>query len=754
MTLIEHHLTELEKASSIAPEVIEARGYRTVERPAGITSNGVYDTEWLKDLGFARTARDRDNPHLWPMLWIPTYRPTGEATGNGQIKPRNPLKKDGGRELKYVSPTGKAVQLDVHPFHRDKSVDPLVPLWIVEGVKKADCLTSHLEGGPRNGPMVVAIPGVYNWRTRTQALGDWEDIVLRGREVFICFDADARRNRMVAEAMRRFGNWLRSKGAAKVTYVLPPTEVRGKEVKGVDDFVTAGGSLADLEYSKRPPDPALDNAFSDRALAERAVEERFRDRFAWTPSSGWMEWTGVVWAETDDVRFRESLGQWFADQAGKALTDLQRGQGNPDDVKGWQSTLQYGKVRAVSLVMQGILFEDLADFDSDPDLLNCANGVVDLRTGKLMDHDPAFRMTKVAGAAYNPDATHSDWWKALEALPADVLEWFQTRMGQAITGHRPESDQVIFLYANGNNGKSTVIDLTTAAAGDYATPVSETVLLAAGKDAARASATPELMCLRGARYAYLEETPEAGRLNSGRLKKLTGTRYVTARPLYKDMVVFPAGHTLFVSSNFRLLVDQGDFGTWRRLLQLTFPYTYLPAEKIKDPESERVADVGFRDRVVGEQVVIEAVLAWMVAGAQRSYSGLGEVPGRIVADSAGWRQESDPVLRFVAENLVYEPGYWVESMEVYRAFNERMEAEGSRPMSMIKFGDRFLGLDSSRQADVQKIKSRVSRVSNVAGNQSTRSITKASTAIVSAWTNVRFVDPVAFAGDCPDSPEG
>lgn len=735
MQLTQSHLRELTEASQILPEVAEARGYRSLyqEREHAHKSG---TTAWLRGMGFSKGSTDPEASGLWPMLWIPTYRPTGESTGAGQIKPFKPLKKDNGRELKYVSPTGKAVQLDVHPFHRDKSIDPTIPLWIVEGVKKADCLTSHLPDGPRNGPMVVAIPGVYNWRTRTQALGDWEDIVLRGREVFICFDADARRNRMVAEAMRRFGNWLRSKGVAKVVYVLPPGEVNGKEVKGVDDFVAAGGRLEDMEYGKRPPTPELDVSFSDRGLAEQAAEA-FRDRFVWTPSSGWLEWGGVVWSETDDVRFKEVLGQWFADKASKALADLSKGRGNPDDVKGWQGTLQYSKVRAVSLVMQGILFEDLADFDADPDLLNCMNGVVDLRTGKLLEHDPGLRMTKCAGAPYLPDATDDRWWKALEALPADVLEWFQIRMGQALTGRRPESDQVLFLYADGSNGKSTVIDLTTGAAGSYATPVSESVLLSANREASRSAATPELITLRGARYVYLEETPEAGRLNSNRLKKITGTAEIAARPLYRDIVIFPATHSLFVVSNFRLLVDQGDAGTWRRLLQVTFPYTYVTQDKFTDPNTQRLIDPGFRDSAAADPEVRAAVLAWMVKGAVRWYAGgMGEIPARVMRDSTGWRQEADPVSRFAEEYLSFEPGWWVTVMEAYELYRSVTEAEGQRALSLVRFQDRILKLEAAVSAGA--VKTGQCSSSTILEEWSTRQSVTHPSPRVSAWLNVRF----------------
>jgi hypothetical protein len=67
-------------------------------------------------------------------------------------------------------------------------------LWITDGVKKADSLTSR-------GGCVISLTGVFNWRSQLGTLGDWEDVLLKSRNVVICFDADARTNPNVLRAM-------------------------------------------------------------------------------------------------------------------------------------------------------------------------------------------------------------------------------------------------------------------------------------------------------------------------------------------------------------------------------------------------------------------------------------------------------------------------------------------------------------------------------------------------------------------------
>jgi DNA-directed RNA polymerase specialized sigma24 family protein len=117
----------------------------------------------------------------------------------------------------------------------------------------------------------------------------------------------------------------------------------------------------------------------------------------------------------------------------------------------------------------------------------------------------------------------------------------------------------------------------------------------------------ELMDLRGARFALIEETPEARKLDVQRMKKITGTAEITARRIAQNPVTFTATHSLFVTSNHRPMVDQTDGGTWRRLALVRFPFTFRGQS----------ADPGLRDRIKRNMNVRRAVLAWIVEGAMR-----------------------------------------------------------------------------------------------------------------------------------------
>jgi hypothetical protein len=192
MTLADHHKKMLIAESGIARDVAEARGYRTIEKKVE-----------LKTLGFA----DRQcNP---PGLLIPIYSPTGEIV-NYQLRPDEPRIDKNGKSVKYETPSGSRMVLDVHPFPRETLGNPAVPLFITEGIKKGDALVSR-------GLCAVTLLGVWSWRGTNEhggktALYEWDYVALNnGRRVYIVFDSDVMLKPGVHEAMRRVKALLESR---------------------------------------------------------------------------------------------------------------------------------------------------------------------------------------------------------------------------------------------------------------------------------------------------------------------------------------------------------------------------------------------------------------------------------------------------------------------------------------------------------------------------------------------------------------
>lgn len=210
-------------ASCIAPEVAAARGYRSVTVQAD-----------LLRLGFARSQR------LVPALLIPVRDVHGQVA-TYQSRPDTPRIRDG-KPLKYETPAGSSMVLDVPPSVRPRLADPATPLFITEGVRKADSAASQ-------GLACIALLGVWNWRGTNDrggkaALPDWESIALNGRTVYIAFDSDVMEKPGVHAALDRLKPFLETRGASVHIIYLPPGPGGAKQ--GLDDFFAAGQTVTDL----------------------------------------------------------------------------------------------------------------------------------------------------------------------------------------------------------------------------------------------------------------------------------------------------------------------------------------------------------------------------------------------------------------------------------------------------------------------------------------------------------------------------
>lgn len=211
------------RESGIAPEVARARGYRSIQT-----------RKEIRDAGFG------DHQGNFPALLFPIHN-VGGRLATFQIRPDQP-RVSRGKPVKYELPTGTPMVLDVPPASRKDLQDPKVPLFITEGVRKADSAVSI-------GLCCVALLGVWNFRGTNKeggkvALGDWENVALNERLVYIVFDSDVMQKPEVYQALVRLKGFLESRTAIVNAIYLPPKPDGAK--LGLDDFFVSGKSVEDL----------------------------------------------------------------------------------------------------------------------------------------------------------------------------------------------------------------------------------------------------------------------------------------------------------------------------------------------------------------------------------------------------------------------------------------------------------------------------------------------------------------------------
>ncbi len=253
---------------AVADEVASERGYLSAICKAD-----------LQKLGFGRAQQ------LVPALVIPIWSVGGEVESY-QLRPDTPRLNEKGKPSKYELKGGTRMLLDVHPrlTRRRQNgrvpliADPGVPLFITEGIPKADAAVSI-------GLSCIALLGVFNFRGTNEsggrtALADWESVALNDRNVYIAFDSDVMEKREVYSALARLKALLESRGATiRLIYLLPGPH--GQKV-GLDDWIAASKSesisdqeirirllgLATDELRKAPDQP---KRTSDKRAVEAAI---------------------------------------------------------------------------------------------------------------------------------------------------------------------------------------------------------------------------------------------------------------------------------------------------------------------------------------------------------------------------------------------------------------------------------------------------------------------------------------------------
>lgn len=309
------------------------------------------------------------------------------------------------------------------------------------------------------------------------------------------------------------------------------------------------------------------------------------------------------------------------------------------------------------------------ELNSDPNLLNCVNGTVDLTTGEIASHNPSHRITQITSVPYDPDATCEKWIETLNIIfdgDADLIRFVQQLLGYSLSGETGEHILPI-AYGDGFNGKSTVWNVTAELLGDYASLANDELLMGDSRNH-----PTEKAALYQKRFVAISEPEKGSKLKESRVKELTGDRLITARRMHEDFWSFKRTHTFWISSNHLPTIDGTDEGIWRRVKLIPFGVDLRTKLKpIPDFDQWLIRHEG------------AGILAWMVRGyLDYRQHGLIE-PERVTAATKRYRDDSDELGDFIAEWCVTDDHGRVAGSDLYRVYIEKV---GKKSMGKNAFG--------------------------------------------------------------------
>lgn len=575
-----------------------------------------------------------------------------------QFRPDIPVMDKGpdGKEIphKYIFPGGCGTFLG-----HLREPDDGEPVLFVEGTKQG---LAAAVWAPQ-GWGVVAVPGCQNW-TGTDL--SWAE----DRDVICLFDADVSSNRDVWQAATDLKEALDAEGAASVKFASL-AGARSKE--GLDDVLGRRDADKRTPYLRRICEGAkktLGRAPARKMSGDAAA--MFNDKgslLAQTATDAVLAGQPAALAHGSMVALYRD-GRYIIDRGREQLFSAVQEKLGEEYRPAWRTTIE--EVLIGRLAGEGTR---LPERMAEP-LLNCANGMLDLRTGELHPHDPKHLSALQISVAWDPAATCPRYLAWLDTvLPGFQRDDLEESVSLMLDPSRTPG-KAVFLFGPSHSGKSTYLRIMSRVAG--VGNVSAVTLHQLGDDKF-AAANLYLRMLNAA--AELEAKHVS---NLATFKMLTGEDLIHANRKYGREFQFTNQALFAFSANELPTVSEASRAYANRIKPFEFPFSFAGRE-----------DQSIEDGIMEE---LPGILVRWVAAWQR-YTARG---GYLPTDPTVMREfetRSDRVALWVSEKCTVhadaagrlvgpEQGTKKSTLhEMFKAWAK--DEDSSAPMSARKFWERL-----------------------------------------------------------------
>ena len=565
-----------------------------------------------------------------------------------------------------------------------KAVSEDRPVFVPEGEKDVDTLT-------KQGYTAFTYGGVNDWQEDFAAL-------LKGAGVFILADND--------EAGKRVAETIQNdiKAVAKSCKIIVPMPDTPKA--DITDYFNAGHSKAEFEQMiKQEQNTVTENrlevAEHDTISRKSSRKEQIKDivsllmkyqaaqNYSTTDKGSGALFADIFknkhrynpewkdFAYYDGKRWIKDIEGMKARTSAKMLVDalLQYTAQAGLDEKAQSSYFKF-VYQLAQLRNRNAMLNDAkdkycfcnSDLDRDNELLNCQNGVLSLKSGKIefMEHKADLLLSKICNVEYDPDATCEHWTKFLDEImqgDTEKIKYLQKIAGISLTGDTKEETMFILFGATTRNGKSTFTETIGHLLGDYAlTMRPETLAVKQNNDSRQANG--DIARLKGVRFVNASEPPKRMIFDVALIKTLLGRDSITARHLHEREFEFVPVFKLVINTNYLPQILDDTVFSSRRVNVVSFDRHFEPQEQDKDLKNR------LRDKKE-----LSGILNWCIDGLELYRKEGLSPPAAVEASTSDYRQQSDKIGNFINEMLIKSDRN-SKAKDVYEAYGRWCDDNG------------------------------------------------------------------------------
>jgi P4 family phage/plasmid primase-like protien len=398
------------------------------------------------------------------------------------------------------------------------------------------------------------------------------------------------------------------------------------------------------------------------------------------PRSKWLKFTGLRWEwcmAGEELQAAKQVAQQIAQLAANEFAK------NPTDPNS-KKLLQHAQNTQNAYRLEAMLemaaaepsmgIGDISQFDSDPMLLGCRNGVIELDYGHLLHPMPHMLITRQVAANFDHDAKCSSWLAFLNQCflgNQETINYIQKALGYTLTG--AVSEEVLhFCFGMGRNGKSVFANVIAHIMGDYGITAPAEMLMRKEKN----GASNDIARLCGARLVLANETRSDQRFDDLTIKTLVSTERIAARFLYSELFEFWPTFKIWVRGNHKPVITDDSNGAWRRIRLV--PFENNVSEDLVDPDLEA--------KLLAEK---DGILMWMVEGVLKWKSEGLNPSNQIRAASNQYRDDCDIIGEFIGEGYSLDPSLKISQNELWTSWQFWAKQNGYHQCSKKTFTRRL-----------------------------------------------------------------
>lgn len=291
--------------------------------------------------------------------------------------------------------------------------------------------------------------------------------------------------------------------------------------------------------------------------------------------------------------------------------------------------------------------------DTDPYLLPCPNGVINLKTGDLQNGKPEDYLRVACKTPFEPSLLSEEdpcpevnkFLLASMNGDKDLVDYIWRLLGYGLIRKRDEHAFFIFWGPHGRNGKDTLIKLVSKTLGDtLSSNVQVEMFLQSAQTKNSSAPSPDVLALKGMAIAWLNEAEDGQRFAMSKVKQYTGGGKISGRGLQdKKITEFYQTHLPIMCTNELPKARGDDDAFWSRIKIVRWELSFVDEPK---EDYQRKADKHLDEKLQAE---VQGVLARMVRGAlEYQRDGLNDPP-KVKMWTAETRDKFDELSDFLEE---------------------------------------------------------------------------------------------------------